>query len=196
VSSLLTWIKINTTTGSDKPFEGNVVEIALHITNAEEPWKHRGSVEHRITPPADRDFEAFVEALNRDQRKMFEESGVLEWIKHGAHQPLSAVEEDIVDFLGNYGEPGQFILCGRQVEWMERPWLEFYFPELAKWFAPLSIDLGTMSHLIAQTGLDLEPVFEEPMLKRAHNFTERYCIEFMYYVELLRTVPLYDPSES
>jgi len=183
---------MNTTTNGNDPTEGDIVELAFHITNLEEPWTHRGSIEHRISPG---NYDEFVSRLSPSQLRLYEESGTLGLIQHGAHTPLEEVEDDIMDFFENYGKPGHFLMGGRDLR-VERRWLECWMPELNNWFMDHTLDLNVVSALISQTGnlaSDLE-VPSQPELVRSHSMAERYCVEFMYYIELLKTVPLLEDA--
>jgi hypothetical protein len=162
------------------------MEIGMHIVELERPNNHKGTIEHRVTPD-EGGFYGLVPG-NVDET-------VNAKVALGAHSSLEDVEADIVDFLTtNYGEPGDFILAGRDPLSKITPWLEAWMPDVAELFSKdFHVDSSQFEFLFAAANPVLVPWVgqEEPAEpKPANVLAAEMCLQYMYCLEVLDTVPL------
>jgi oligoribonuclease (3'-5' exoribonuclease) len=197
VSGLLAWSSIRTTTtgvpslgySRDRP-----LEVGIWVTDAGTPWKFRGAVNHVVKP-----WPGIDEVMDRCTPEALEwhrASGLFQLMSMNVTQDLTDLEEEVIDLLQRYGDPGEFVLAGRGCGIIERPLLEEWMPSVYEWMnKDLVLDISGISYVMGLSGLseELEPHFE-PTGQRAMHDAQRYSLEFEHYTKVFKQVPLTEPA--
>jgi len=130
--------------------DGAILEVGLIVVSGD-----------GTTPPEEVDYEAVVGGLGSDWTDMLppvvEEmhlrNGLLNEVNGDDSLPLEVIEAQVVDLLSQFGEPGEFWLCGSGVAEFDRRWIDAYMPNLAKWFHYRSIDMGIIRRWLREIGV-------------------------------------------
>lgn len=134
-----------------------------------------------------------LENMNPDEVLKYRSNGLVSHLETDMTWSVEKAEEEIIELLSRYGNPGDFMLAGRGTSVIERPWIQKNMPLLFRWYAENQLmDLSTMSYLIGYAGLTdmLEPQFPEPLVGRAMTDSIRFCQEYQLYHHVLRAIPI------
>jgi len=202
VNTLLAWTSIRTTSSrvpnldTDAGIGDRLLEVGIWVTDADHPWKFRGAVNHVLEPwPS---LELVKVRCDEEAIVQNEALGVFQLMEMNVMQDAETIQHEVIDLLGRYGDPGEFILAGRGVAIIERPMIAEWLPEVSSWFNPdLVLDVSGISYAMAMAGLseELEPHYE-PSGTRAMHAAQLSFLEFEHYTRVLQTVPLVEPSDT
>ncbi len=159
-----------------------LLEVGVFITTVD-TLKFVGACNYVITPPYR--LNTLKDRLSDATMAKHTASGLLEHLQHQSFY-LADAQDDMIEFIDKYGDKGDFILAGRNIPKDITYWL----PKLTTRLDGERLDIAGFSAVIAAAGLSeqLEPVFE--VANRAGKDAQRYFHEFLFYRELLGTVPL------
>jgi oligoribonuclease len=140
------WLDLET---SGLDFEASqVVEFGMQVTDLD--LKELGAPIEKILPPTIWQWEAITS--NGEIFEMFSKNGLHDQIASGYSAPSDEQRKEstddfddfLVDYLGAFGEPGDFILAGSGVSHFDRRFLEREFPEFNSWLFYASLDIGVL----------------------------------------------------
>ena len=107
------------------------------------------------------EFEAVVGGLGSDWEDLMPEvvvemhmaTGLFDQVNGEGSLPLDQIEGLAIDVLDQFGERGDFWLCGSGVIEFDRVWLNEHMPRLAEWFHYRTIDMGVIRRWLALIGV-------------------------------------------
>lgn len=132
----LLWVDIETT-GLD-PELGKILEVGIAVTDRLHLTYEVGE-SHVINPVPD--VEAVRSAAHPTVVAMHDDNGL--WADAAAHGlPIAAVENLLLDFVRQWGNPGEIPMCGSSVHF-DRAWLRKHMPRLERFFHYRNVDVST-----------------------------------------------------
>lgn len=180
----LGWVGYNLESAKRPHRENSLLEIGVWVSESAEPFDFLGAVGYCVAPQV-----ADVDALplSAEDRQRHEDSGLLEALRHGgiAKSPAD-VEEEIIELMYRYGEPGHYTLAGRGCSYTRQVMKQFT-PDLYKMFSEDDLDLNGFSQVVKYSDVtgDYEHSDEFTVPPRAIHEAEFYYREFLHYQEML-----------
>lgn len=201
MSGLLAWTTTRTTTTqvpnlSPDETGDRLLEVGIFVTDAQTPWKFRGAVNYLLDPWPD--LPEVVERCTEQAREFHTANGLFQLMEMGVTQDVDSMNDEIVDLLQRFGDPGEYVLAGRGVGIIERPVLEEWLPGVYSWMNPdLVLDISGISYTMGMSGLaeELEPHYE-PIGPRSYHDSQREFLEFQHYTKVFQAVPLIEGSDA
>jgi oligoribonuclease (3'-5' exoribonuclease) len=183
VNKLIAWTDIETNGRllEYKPYPDTpeLLAVGLFVTDAHAPFRFRGSVNH-VVWPADLNVSEIFETMTDDAFAIHEASGLNDFYRYWTRKPSSPawVEQDVIELLSRYGDQGDYVCAGRDIEWFVWPWLVEWMPELSSWFGSC-LDLNHVESMLCLAELDVPSA--EPVNRAAKDAQLNYE-EFLDYV--------------
>lgn len=196
MTGLLAWTSVRSTTTTVPSMDPNVevgdrlLEIGMWVTDAAAPWEFRGAVNYVLEPWPD--IPGLMERCTPEAREWHTDNGLFQLMSMNVTQGIDDLQEEVIDLLQRYGDPGEFVLAGRGVGIIERPMLEEWLPDVYAWLNPnLVLDISGVSYTMGLAGLaeQLEPHYESTGVRAMHD-AQGHFLEFEHYTRVFQHVPL------
>jgi len=128
---------------------------------------------------------------NKFVREMHTKSGLIRDSVKNATLSLPEIENEIIDMLQEFGEPGEFQIAGSGVAAYDFPLIKQWMPNLAVWLDYSPADIGIMrrmaSRLVGKEIVTHTPAsYGAEKLHRAMQDVEGHLEETQKYQEVLR----------
>lgn len=175
----LVWLDLETT-GTDEKLDC-ILEVGTILTTPD--LRVVDSGESVIVPEA-----TGIERLmaNDYVLKMHTDSGLLGDTRSGLANNYLDAQADMVEWLGNYGEPHDFMLAGSGVGHFDRRFIRTWWPDLDSWFQYPVMDVGVIRRFLQLNGLGgAVPELNEQKPHRAMADIRLHLQEAQQYRDLL-----------
>jgi oligoribonuclease (3'-5' exoribonuclease) len=142
---MLAWTNILTTSAGEFPYGEKILDIGIIVSNegigrpGEKPYKFRGAVGYPVKPEGG--LADTIATMDPLMYMVAVDNGLTEQLMHEACPDSDKVQEECIELLSRFGEPGSFVLAGSDTYWI-RSWLRELMPDLYEMYSDRSVDLN------------------------------------------------------